>query len=309
MSKGRGPDVVEHEPEEPRATSLAASLGLRRNARVGLAVGLGLAVLLYVPTLLAVGGGLVGPGGYYLGLALVLAATVAGVVTAGLCGKAFLEPVLDRRAWLRRGGTAAIVGGVIWMALPAVAWLAAAGAIPTRYRIAATSLAALALAVGTAGLHAAVRAAAGRVERAAYLVVVLGLLLAAGNATGNTDPIAETAAGPLPTPFLTSAFVAVVAAVPFAATAELAGRLPPRRIRALQVGALASTLSVAGLVALGGWSWLDATAAAAGPIALAVVTVPAGLGWTIAGHGLRSLAKQPPADAGSGRDSAREGHN
>lgn len=335
MPKGREPGVVESDAAETDAadrgtgrdgpTSLAEALELRRNARVGLAVGLGLAALLYVPTLLAVDLHVVGPGGLYLGLGLVLAVTVAGVVTAGLCGKTMLEPVLDRAAWLRRGGTAAVAGGLAWSALPAFAWLAGAGVLPERYRTAATGLAALALVVGTAGLHAAVRggAAAGaatrtaieqpaagraanriervapRVERAAYWIVVVGLLFAAGNATGNADPFAETAAGPLPSPFLTSAFLAVAAAVPFAAAAEIAGELPPRRIRALQAGALASTLAVAWLAVAGGWSWTTGRFAAPDVIALAIVALPAGLGWAIAGQGLRSLASHHGQLSGS----------
>lgn len=310
-----GPDA-EPGPDDAGPQTLAEALELRRNARVGLAAGLGLAGLLYVPTYLAVGATVVGAGGYYLGLALVFAATVAGVVTAGLCGKTMLEPVLDRRAWLRRGGTAALVGGAAWALVPAVAWLHGAGEVPHGYRVAATSLSALALLVGTVGLHVAVRDGGGhaggwsrRIERVAYWIVVLGLALAAGNATGDPGPVGEVAGTTLPTPFLTSTFLALAAAVPFAATAELAGVLPSRRLRALQLGALASTIGVAWLFALGGWPWLQASVADLGggapeAAALALVTVPAGVGWAIAGHGLRSLASRPPRDEAGSEDAA-----
>lgn len=317
-------------------SSLAEALEVRRNARVGLSVGLVVAALLYLPTLVALEFALLGPGGLYLGLALVLAATVAGVVTAGLCAKAFLEPVLDRWAWLRRGGTAAIVGGLAWAASPAVAWLADGGAVAAGYWHATSGLAALAMVVGTIGIHAAVRgeesSADGgsvspandggdassttradswrrRVERGAYWVVVGGLLLAAGNATGNPGPIVETGTGAVPSPFLTSAFLAFAAAVPFAAAAEVAGVLPFRRLLALQFGALLSVLGVAWLVVLGGWAWLEAAVAAPAAAALVVATIPSGLGWAIAGSGLKSLATRRTERARSSQDDVRRRDN
>jgi len=307
-------------PNKPNNTenapgSLAEALSIRRNAGVGVAVGIGLAALLYVPRLPVLDVTETGSGGYYLGLALVLAATTAAAVTAGLSAKVMLEPVLDRPAWLRRGGTAGAAGGLCWAGLPAFAWIASEGVVPTGLWRAVTAAAALLLVVGTAGLHAAIRggtgpsraelAAGGTVgprartaERITYWVVVLALLLAAGNASGDAGPVVETTAGPLATPFLTAAFLALAAAVPFAAAAELSGGIEARSLRALQVGALLGTLGVAWLVAAGGWTWLDGVAVlggdagAAGPVAagLAVATVPSGLGWAVAGLALRAAA-------------------
>lgn len=293
-------------------------MSLRRNARVGAAVGIGLAALLYVPRIPGLDVGTTGSAGLFLGLAVVLAVTTAAVVTAGLSAKVLLEPVLDRRAWLRRGGTAGVVGGLLWAGLPALAWFAGAGAIDVGLWRAATGIAALLLVVGTAGLHAAVRGGAGgrsgglsnrlrRLERVAYWVVVLALLLAAGNASGDASPVAETAAGPFATPFLIAAFLAFVAAVPFAASAELlgsgggstadGGRFGGRGswgVRALQLGALAGTLGVAWLVVGGGWGWLTAVAGGSGTTAagLAVASVPTGVGWAIAGATLRTGASR-----------------
>lgn len=318
--------------------TLGEALSLRRNARIGLTVGVGLAALLYVPRLPALDVAVTGSAGFYLGLALVLAATTAAVVTAGLSAKVMLEPVLDRAAWLRRGGTAAVAGGLVWAALPGLAWLAGRDVVSTALWRAATGLAALALVVGTVGLHAAVRGGVGptreaggdsssagvqrggtrtddagtarRVERVAYWVVVLALLLAAGNASGSAAPVAATEAGPLATPFLTAAFLAFVAAVPFAAAAELCGGgrsrpLGVRPLRALHVGALLGTLGIAWLVAAGGWTWLGGVGPLGGPggagvaaAGLAVATVPTGLGWVVAGLSLRSVATRQ-ADRGN----------
>lgn len=307
------------ETGENAPDSLAAALSLRRNAAVGLVVGLGLAALLYVPRLPVLDVGTTGSAGFYLGLAVVLAATTAAVVTAGLSAKVMLEPVLDRRAWLRRGGSTAIVGGVLWALLPAIAWLATVGRLPVGLWRTATGVAAVALVVGTAGLHAAVRDGTGperrqaagpggdgrrirRVEGACYWVVVLALLLAAGNASGDAGPVVETARGPLATPFLTASALGFAVTVPFSASGDLlratpadAGRgadVEPLATRALQIGALVGTLGVAWLLPLGGWTWLAGVVGTAGATAagLAVATVPTGIGWAVAGRELRSAA-------------------
>lgn len=278
------------EPAEPGSESLLGALSVAAHARVGLAVGLGLAGFLYLSRLPALELSLTGSGGFYLGLALVLGATTAALVTAALSLKAFLAPVLDRPAWLRRGAAAAMLGGVTWAALPAVAAAADAGTITRGTWHTATGLAAIALLIGTMGIHAAVADDAGRIERAAYWTVLIALVFAAGNATGDPGAVVETDAGALATPFLTASLIAFVGAIPLSAAAELSGALPRRRTRALQAGALLGTLGVAWLVTLSGWDWLVASGFPAEPAALAVATVPTGLGWAIAGQGLWASA-------------------
>jgi hypothetical protein len=300
--------------EEPH-DSLLAALHVTRHLRVGLAVGIGLAAVLYLPRLPAFDRSIEGAEGLYLGLAFVLAATTAGLVTAALSIKTFLAPVLDRSAWLRRGGMAAMLGGLGWTSTPLLAAASEAGTIGVGTWRTATSLATVAVLVGAIGIHSAVKpgavAAGGqlrRIERAAYWVVLIGLVIAAANATGDAGPITtldggagagsgsgtgsgSAADGTLAaTPFLLGALLASVAAIPFAATAELTRRLPRWRIRALQLGSLLGTLGIAWLVALGGWDWLSGLDASAAAIGLAVGLAPAGIGWTIAGLGLWTAA-------------------
>lgn len=271
--------------DEP-AESLLAALSVAEHARVGLAVGLGLAGFLYVVRFPALELSATGSGGYYLGLALVLAATTAATVTAALSLKTFLAPVLDAAAWRRRGAAAAMLGGVTWAGLGLLAALAESGTISTGVWRTATSLGAIALVIGAMALHAVVDDATGRLERAAYWIVIVALVFAAGNATGDPSPVTVTDDGPLATPFLLAAFVATVATIPLAATAELSGELPPRRTRALQFGALVGTLGVAWLLGLGGWETLATSDLSTVPAALAVATLAPGLGWAVAGHGL-----------------------
>jgi hypothetical protein len=111
-------------------------------------------------------------------------------------------------------------------------------------------------------------------------------VIAAANATGDAGPITTTDGTPAATPFLLGVLLASVAAIPFAAAAELTGRLPRWRIRALQAGSLFGTLGIAWLVALGGWEWLGGLDASAAAIGLAVGLAPVGVGWTVAGLGL-----------------------
>ena len=291
-------DATETQQREEPHDSLLAALHVTRHLRVGLAVGIGLAAFLYVPRLPSFERSIAGAEGYYLGLAFVLAATTAGLVTAALSIKTFLEPVLDRPAWLRRGGMAAILGGLGWASTPLLAAGVDAGAISVTLWRNVASLAAIALLVGTIGLHSAVKpvvAAMGervrRIERAAYWIALIGLLIAAANATGNAAPMSVGEGEAVATPFLIGALLASVAAIPFAATAELSGRLPRWRIRSLQAGGLLGAVGAAWLVSLGGWGWLgqfDSRAA----VGLAVTVAPAGLGWAIAGVGLWTSAQR-----------------
>lgn len=289
-------------------SSLPEALGVRRNARIGLVVGTTIAALLYLRVQAGLGWELSDTALYYLSLAFVAAVSIAFVVTGVLCAKAGLAPVLDRSNWLRRGGTAAVTGGLLWASLPALAALAGLGVTPEWTWQGGTIVAALALAVGAAGVHAAIQEASGSIERVAYVLVLGGLLLAAGNATGNPAPTTETEFGVVASPFLLSAFVAFVATVPFAATADLSGRLGARASRALLAGSLVGALAVAGLV-YGGWDALEAATDAPVPIALALVAAPTGIGWVLAGRALRRLALlatddddhrlRPPDEAGT----------
>lgn len=356
---------AENGPTTDRPSSLAEALEVRRNARIGVTAGLGVAAALYVPTLAAVEFSLGGAGGLYLGLAFVLAATMAGLVTAVLCAKAFLHPVLDGRAWVRRGATAGTLGGIAWAGLPLAAVLVDVGVASDHHWRWLAVLAAFALALGTAALHAVVRDAFGTVreaatgeavtrdvaagsaaagdaasenaaarseatdrststidrlpsisrrrflqasERVAYWVVLVGLFLAAGNATGSVEPILETDIGPIPTPFLAATFLALVAAIPFAATAELSSALPPWPVWSLLAGSLCGVLGVAWLVTLGGWPFLVATVDSPTAVALAVVAVPSGLGWAVVSYELRTLATHEVERAGASR-SVPEGPN
>ncbi|AGN01718.1 hypothetical protein L593_08865 [Salinarchaeum sp. Harcht-Bsk1] len=308
--EGRADDGVRADRGQPDAAephdSLLAALHVTRHLRVGLAVGIGLAAFLYLPRLPAFDRSIQGAEGFYLGLAFVLAATTAGLVTAALSIKTFLEPVLDRPAWLRRGGMAAMLGGLGWASTPLLAAGADAGSIDATLWRNVTSLAALALLVGTIGLHSAVKQAVAtvserirRIERAAYWIALIGLLIAAANATGDAAPVRVAGSEDVATPFLIGALLAAVAVIPFAATAELSGRLPRWRIRSLQVGGLIGAVGTAWLVSLGGWDWLaqfDAPAA----LGLAVTVVPVGLGWAIAGLGLWTSARQREAAASPG---------
>ena len=286
--------------------SLLAALEVGSHARVGLAVGLGLAAFLYVPRFPVLDASIEGGQGYYLGLAFVLAATTAALVTAALSIKTFLEPVLDRAAWLRRGGVLAMLGGLGWASTPILAAQAEAGTIDVLLWRNVASLATLALLFGTIGLHCAVKPGARaldgwprRIERGAYWAILVGLLIAAANATGDAAPVTTVDGEVIATPFLVGALLATVAAIPFAAAAELTGRLPRWRLRALQAGGLLSTLGIAWLVTVGGWDWLVESGFSALPVALAVALLPAGLGWAIAGQGSWARALHDRSDDGA----------
>ncbi|GAB3691395.1 hypothetical protein GCM10028857_28730 [Salinarchaeum chitinilyticum] len=296
--------------------TLLGALRVTRHARVGLAVGVGLAAILYVPRYPVFDASIAGARGYYLGLAFVLAATTAAVITAALSIKTFLEPVLDGAAWLRRGGVLAMLGGGGWLLAPVAAALVDGGRLDVIFLRNLTSLASLALLLGTIGLHAAITSAGAalddrlrRVERAAYWVVLIGLLIAAANATGDAAPMTTTDGDAAVTPFLIGAVLATAAVVPFAAIGARSGRLPRWRSRSLAVGGLCSTLGVAWLVALGGWDWLTSIDASAVAIGLAVALVPAGLGWVIAGQGCWAAAEHRETteiDADADAEPARE---
>ncbi|WP_248518020.1 DUF7536 family protein [Salinarchaeum laminariae] len=295
------------EPPEGEHDSLLAAVRVTRHARVGLAVGLGLAALLYVPRYPVFDASIEGARGYYLGLAFVLAATTAAVVTAALSVKTFLEPVLDRAAWLRRGGVVAMLGGLGWIAAPACAALADAGTIDVRLWRNVTSLGSLALLVGTIGFHAAVRPAAARlgdrtrrIERAAYWLALVGLLIAAANATGNAAPMETVDGSQTVTPFLIGALLATIAGIPLALVAERSGALPRWRTRALLVGGVASSLAISWIGLLGGWDWLVGTDLPDVAVGLAIALVPAGVGWVLAGQGLwASVQRAGDSDGGT----------
>ncbi|MFB6304469.1 MAG: hypothetical protein ABEH47_04835 [Haloferacaceae archaeon] len=79
-------------PDRPPAAGLVRALNLRRNAAVGAAVGVGLALLMYLVRVLELLGPVrgtrafpvLGVGGWYLLLAVVLASATAALVTTAL---------------------------------------------------------------------------------------------------------------------------------------------------------------------------------------------------------------------------------
>jgi hypothetical protein len=84
--------VSDDRPERPPGAGLLDALRVRRNAAVGVAAGGSLAVLVYLVRVLELGGPvagtqrypILGPEGWFLGLAFVLASTTALLVTTAL---------------------------------------------------------------------------------------------------------------------------------------------------------------------------------------------------------------------------------
>lgn len=265
--------------------ALLASLGVKRHAKLGIVVATVAAAVVYSPWVLrlwADGTDELVPAVNFLSLTFVLWFSIAFSVAVWLTGRAALRPIVDHEAWLKRGGVAAVLGGVGWLSLPAHALLVDAGYTGSGLWQFTAIASGLLLLVGAAGLHASVKTGAGRLEAGGYLLVLVGLGVGVANATGSPAPTTVIDGTTIPSPYLLGTTLALMGTVALAAGAELTGRLPTRPLQGLLGASVVGVLGVAALFALDGIGLVPASVTDAA--ALALIVAPAGLAWIVVGR-------------------------
>lgn len=278
----------------PRQRFMAA-LRVVHNGKVGVVTGVAFAALTYGVFVLLPGASAT-DAALNLVLAFTIAVGTAILVTLILTARRAAALTMNPRKWVRRGGTAAVVGGMVWavagLAAPVVATVLSVG--PTDYALPgvlgggyalALSVAPFLIIGGVWALHTVHRAEYARLGPVVGVVAALGAVVAAvgfvlAGWVAFVDAPAYLGAFARGVPFRT--FAIVVGLVGLGSTVQSGVALGLGRLARGPTIALLLTfpMTLAGLTAV---VIVDAPALVA-----PATTVPLGLGWTAVGRELRA---------------------